>query len=214
MKEIRMFDVIHHTVKAFSHARLGPWQGLGDALLVGEGNLSFAKSLLSQPTAQITHMTATTYEKERNVSDNARQNALYLKQCGVLVIHGVDATNLEKSFRPHEFNTVIFQFPNVGSREAKYGQNPNHVMIRKFLRSAVQFLKPDGNVLITAVDNPHYQGTFRFNDSADFAGYEITKTWPFDPFLFSGYAHTNTNDDDSALDDHNRFVTHVFRLNA
>jgi hypothetical protein len=85
-------------------------------------------------------------------------------------------------------------------------------MIRKFLRSAEKFLKPDGKILITAVDNPHYQGVFRFEDAAKFAGYKIIETWPFDPSLFSGYAHTNTNDEGSALDGHSRFVTHVFRL--
>ena len=54
-----MFDVIYDTVKAFSQIRFGPWQGLGNVLLVGEGNLSFAKSLFRHPTAHITHMTAT-----------------------------------------------------------------------------------------------------------------------------------------------------------
>mgnify|MGYP002713193696 CR=1 FL=1 len=207
-----MFDVIGQTVKAFSQIRLGPWQNLGDTLLVGEGNLSFAKSLLSQPAAQITHMTATTYEKERNLSDEAQQNASLLQRYGALVMHGVDATHLERSFRPYEFDTIIFQFPNVGSRKAKYGQNPDHIMIRKFLHSAERIFKPDGKVLITAVDSPHYQGVFRFDDAAKFAGYEITETWPFDPSLFSGYAHTNTNDEDSALDGHSRFVTHVFGI--
>lgn len=207
-----MFDVIGQTAKAFSQIRLGPWQNLGDTLFIGEGNLSFAKSLLSHPTAQITHMTATTYEKERNLSNDAKRNASFLQQYRALVMHGVDATHLDKSLRPHEFDTIIFQFPNVGSREAKYGQNPNHIMIRKFLRSAEKFLKSDGKILITAVDNPHYQGVFRFEDAAEFAGYKIIETWPFDPSLFSGYAHTNTNDEDSALGGHRRFVTHVFRI--
>ena len=207
-----MFDVIGQTVKAFSQIRLGPWQNLGDTLLVGEGNLSFATSLLSQPAAQITHMAATTYEKERNISEETRQNASYLQRCGTSVMHGIDATHLERHFKPHEFDTIIFQFPNVGSREAKYGQNPNHIMIRKFLRSAERILKPDGKILITAVDSPHYQGAFRFEEAAEFAGYKIIETWLFDPSLFSGYAHTNTNDEDSALDGHSRFVTHVFGI--
>ncbi len=147
-----MFNIVGQTVKAFSQIRIGPWQSLGDILLVGEGNLSFAKSLLRQPAAQITHMTATTYEKEKDLSYQARHNAAQLGCCGTLVIHGVDATCLEKSLGPHKFDTIIFQFPNVGSREAKYGQNPNHIMIRKFLRSASLFLKPDAKILITVVD--------------------------------------------------------------
>ncbi len=78
-----MFDVIRYTVNAFSQIRLDPWQGLGDTLLVGEGNLSFAKSLLRQPAAQVSHMTATTYEKEKDLSDEARQNAALLQRCAL-----------------------------------------------------------------------------------------------------------------------------------
>lgn len=207
-----MFDVIGHTVRAFSQIRLGPWQSLGDTLLVGEGNLSFAKSLLRQPAVQIDHITATTYEKEKDLSDEARQNASLLQRYGALIMHDVDATHLEKSFRPHEFDTIIFQFPNVGSRDAKHGHNPNHVMIRKFLRSAAPYLAPSGKTLISAVDSPHYQGAFQFDDAAAFAGYRMPESYPFDPSLFPGYSHTNTNDDESALDEHSRFATWVFRL--
>ncbi len=74
--------------------RMGPWQALGNVLLVGEGNLSFANSLLKIPNAQITEMTATTFEKENNVSDDTRQNAQKLQGNGALVLHGVDATQL------------------------------------------------------------------------------------------------------------------------
>ncbi|MFP4386927.1 MAG: hypothetical protein ACLFP8_07700 [Alphaproteobacteria bacterium] len=48
--------------------------------------------------------------------------------------------------------------------------------------------------------------------AAAFAGYETPETYPFDPSLFPGYSHTNTNDDESALDEHCRFATWVFRL--
>lgn len=207
-----MFDVIRATVSAFSQMRRGPWQELGDILLVGEGNLSFAKSLLCQPTARITHMIATTYETEKNLSDETRQSVADLRRHGATVMHGVDATHLEKSLRPQEFDTVVFQFPNVGSREAKYGHNPNHVLIRNFLRSAAAYLAPSGKILISAVDSPHYQGAFQFDEAAAFAGYQMPEFYPFDPAMFPGYSHTNTNDDESALDGHSRFATWVFRL--
>jgi len=127
-------------------------------------------------------------------------------------MHDVDATHLEQSLIPHKFDTIIFQFPNVGSREAIYGRNPNFIMIRKFLRSAAPYLAPAGKILISVVDNPHYHGAFQFDEAAAFSGYEQPEAYPFDPSLFSGYSHTNTNDDDSALDDHSRFTTWVFRL--
>lgn len=206
-----MFDVIGQTVKAFSQIRLDPWCHLGDVLLVGEGNLSFAKSLLSIPASQITHMTATTYEKPRMLSDETVMHAQVLQRCGVNVMHGVDATKLNEALPREKFDTIIFQFPNVGSREAKYGRNPNYVLVRKFLRSAKECLKPNGKVLITAVDSPHYEGVFQFDEAAEFADFNAPESYPFDPSLFSGYAHTNTNDDNSALEEHNKFVTWVFK---
>jgi hypothetical protein len=208
-----MFDVVRSTVNAFAQLRLNPWFALGDVLLVGEGNLSFAKSLLhQQPLAQITQMTATTFENGKELSQDAIEAASWLKSSGAMIVHGVDATRLDKKFKQFEYDTIIFQFPHVGSREAKYGHNPNHILVRNFLRSASVCLKPDGKVLITAVNNPHYRGAFQFDDAAVFAGYEVPETYPFDPSDFSGYSHINTNDEESAIEDHRRFATWVFRL--
>lgn len=206
-----MFDVIGQTVKAFSQMRLGLWCHLGDVLLVGEGNLSFAKSLLNLPASQITHMTATTYEKPGVLKDDTVKNAKALRQRDAVVMHGIDAAKLDGVFHREKFDTIVFQFPNVGSREAKYGRNPNYVLVRKFLRSAKDCLKLHGKIVITAVDSPHYEGAFQFEEAAEFAGLTAPESYPFDPSLFSGYAHTNTNDDDSALDEHAKFITWVFR---
>ena len=180
-------------------------------MLVGEGNLSFAKSLLILPQAGVTHITATVFEREQSLSEITLKNAQAIKQADGEVLYGIDATRLDKNFAHQQFDTIIFQFPNVGSREGNHGHTSNHVMIRRFLRSAVPYLNEDGRVLITVVDNSHYQGVFKFDEAAAFAGYDIPQCYPFDPSLFSGYSHVNTNDDDSALDDHSRFATWVFR---
>ena len=211
-RKTNMFDVIGNTVNVFTKMHLGPWQDLGDTLLAGEGNMSFAKSLLLKPATQITRMIVTIFEKERSLTNEAVNNTNTLKRCGTFVMFGIDATRLEDNFKPDEFDTIIFQFPNVGSRDAKYGHNPNHVLIRKFLRSAVACLKPSGKIMVTAVDSPHYQGVFQFEEAAEFAGCEILETYPFDLSMFPGYSHTNTNDDESALDDYDRFKTWVFGL--
>ena len=146
-----------------------------------------------------------------DLSDEAQQNTHILKCKGVSVLHNVDATKLEQTLKPQKFDTIIFQFPNVGSRDPKHGHNPNHVMIRKFLRSAREYLEPNGQIMISAVDNPHYEGLFKFDDAAKFASYETPESCPFDPSMFSGYSHVNTNDEDSALEKHNKFATWVFK---
>lgn len=155
-------------------------------------------------------MTATTYEKVRDLNDETTSNAHELKRLRAIVLHGIDATKPEKTLRQHEYDTIIFQFPNVGSRDAKYGRNPNHVLIRNFLRSAREYLASSGKVIITAVDSPHYEGAFNFEEAAAFADYKVSATYTFDPSIFPGYSHINTNNEESALDGHGRFITWVF----
>ena len=200
-----MFNIIGQTFKAFLLNNLYPWSNLGNILLVGEGNLSFSKSLLVNPMISIETITATTYENDRSLSEETIQNAKWLKSQNITVKHGIDATKLNFKIK---FDTIVFQFPNVGSRDPKYGQNPNHIMIKKFLDQSKNILSDDGKILITIVDSPYYKGAFKFDD---IKGYKKPEIFPFDPRYFMGYNHTNTNDDKSALNKYHRFITYVFR---
>lgn len=184
----------------------------GNTLFVGEGNLSFALSLAKTPGITASNLVTTTFEQTSDLSDEARQNAETLNQSGVSVMNGIDATKLEQYFPHQKFDTITFQFPNAGSREPEYGRNPNYILIRDFLKSAASCLAPNGKILITAVDSPHYQGAFQFEEAAEKAGYNIRGSYPFDPKSFPGYSHTNTNDDDSALEKHDGFKTRIFEL--
>ncbi|HRJ12976.1 MAG TPA: DUF2431 domain-containing protein, partial [Alphaproteobacteria bacterium] len=51
------------------------WENLGDVLLLGEGNLSFANSLLRQSAFEITNLIATTFDGKRRLTEEARKNA-------------------------------------------------------------------------------------------------------------------------------------------
>lgn len=185
---------------------------IGKILFVGEGNLSFALAVSNMQQISAKDITAATYEDERNISDITRRNAARLLEKGATVLHGVDATNLEKFFRYRHFDTIVFQFPNVGSRIPFEGRNPNFILIRDFLRSARKCLNPHGKVMITAVDSPHYQGAFHFEEAAGIAGFNKPDVYSFDPAKLPAYIHTNTNDENSALDGHNKFSTWVFSL--
>ena len=184
----------------------------GSTLFVGEGNLSFALSIAKAPGISASKLVVTTYEKDSDLSKEAQQNSKILKQSGACVLNGIDAKKLDQYFTHQKFDTIVFQFPNAGSREPEYGRNPNYILIRNFLKSAATCLAPHGKILITAVDSPHYQGAFQFEEAAEKASYSIIGLYAFDPASFPGYSHTNTNDDDSALEKHDEFKTWVFEL--
>jgi len=63
----------------------------GETLLVGEGNLSFAKSLSEISGIDPAKIIASTYESEKDLSDTAKENAGALKRKGMTVLHDIDA---------------------------------------------------------------------------------------------------------------------------
>ncbi|PRD45062.1 hypothetical protein C5748_02200 [Phyllobacterium phragmitis] len=157
-------------------------------MLLGEGNLSFSVSL-AQLAEQNVDMVSTTFEKEVHYSETAAKNARFLRRRGIKVLSGVDATDLTKFFGPVRFDLIVFQFPNVGSREPLYGRNPNHVLVRRVLGSAGSHLSYKGQVAITVVNSPHYDGAFDMDSAAKRNGYEPPRAHPFKFSDYPGYTH-------------------------
>src|SRR5690349_2936705 len=93
----------------------------GDTLLVGEGNFSFTASLVFDHCVNPIQITSTINENVRNISNDAKVNARSLLSAGVTVLDTVDATRLDRTFHHRQFDMIIFQFPNAGSREPNRG---------------------------------------------------------------------------------------------
>ncbi|MBA5775679.1 DUF2431 domain-containing protein [Stappia sp. F7233] len=184
----------------------------GRVLFVGEGNLSFSLSLAKLKPAATRDFVATTFESFRKLSPAALQNAGYLARAGAKVLYGIDATQLEQHFGVAKFHTIIFNFPNVASRSPIYGRNPNHILARRFLRSAAKQLGRGGLVVMTVVDSSFYAGAFNLPAAARFAGFDEPKIHEFKPSRFPGYMHANTLGGQSALARYREFSTWVFRL--
>lgn len=184
----------------------------GRTLLVGEGNLSFTLSLAENPSIIPGRLIATTFENRDELSEEARANSELLSARGVTVLHGVDATALRDSLGSWLFDNIVFQFPHVGMREAVEGRNPNFILIRDFLMSAASQLHHGGQVLISAVDTPHYQGAFQFLEAAEITGFNPPELYEFDLSEYSAYAHTMAHQTGSALENHDAFSTWVFKL--
>jgi len=184
----------------------------GRTLLVGEGNFSFALSLAKKSQISATKLVATTFEKRRNLSEEATTNVAKLKLKGTMVLYDVDATKLSAVFGSWLFDNIIFQFPHAGSRDAVEGHNPNFILVRDFLVSAKSQLQRGGKVLISAVDTPHYRGAFQFEEAAKIAGFKPPEIYKFDPNAFPKYEHTMTHQNGSALENHNKFSTFIFKI--
>ncbi len=183
----------------------------GPSLFVGEGNMSFSRSFTNDRNIHPRFLTATTFENAEALTEETRKNASLLRAHGAFVRHNIDATTLERHFSYAKFSTIIFNFPNVASRDPKFGRNPNHTLVRRFLSSAKDILDQDGLVLISTVDSPHWRGAFQFPLAAKKSRFEISNVYRFYPSRFCGYTHTNTHDNDSALSSDDKFCTWVFR---
>lgn len=181
----------------------------GPTLFVGEGNLSFSLCVAKQ-MQKLPVIVSTTFEPREKLSALAKRNAATLEKLGVCVLHEIDATRLQRNFRSG-FKTIVFQFPNSGSRRPIYGRTANHHLVRRFLRSSSRCLKKKGQVVITTVDSTHYHGAFDIPEAANVAGFSIKSVHPFFRTHWHGYEHCNTLDIGSALRASYRACTWVLK---
>jgi 25S rRNA (uracil2634-N3)-methyltransferase len=182
---------------------------------VGEGNLSFALCIAEKlDKLSRRAICATTFELSDAWSETTKSNARKLAGLGCKVMDGVDAQKVDILFGKAVFGLVIFQFPNVGSRQPKHGRNPNHVLLRRFLKSAANAAKAGGQICVTTINSPYYDGSFSVDEAAHWAGLPKPVAHRFDPKRFSNYDHVNTRDQaESAVSTSDKFVTFVFENN-
>lgn len=123
-----------------------------------------------------------------------------LEKIGVNVLQEIDATKQHKIFNKISFDTIIFQFPHIGSREMVNGMNPNYVLVRDFITSACKVLKMHGIILITVVDNDYHNNIFNFAKIAELYGLSLPIKYVLDPDDYPDYIHTMAHKEVSAID--------------
>ncbi len=150
---------------------------------------------------------ASTYEDYSELCALGKHNVKLLKTLGIETRFSVDATKLHNIWGEGIFDTIIFHFPNVGSREPVEGHNPNYILVRDFIGSALKILKSNGVIIITAVDSDYYNNMVKFEGIAKL--YSISKPikYTFDPADYPEYQHTKTNEEESAIEDYKYFAT-------
>lgn len=102
-----------------------PFSSTDRILLVGEGDFSFAHSLLT--THKCSSLIATSFDKASVVTSKYSQATSHIRSLeaeeGCKVIYGVDATKLGRSgvsdgggkeVKKGGFNRIVFNFPHVG----------------------------------------------------------------------------------------------------
>mmetsp|Transcript_2873 Transcript_2873/g.7259 ORF Transcript_2873/g.7259 Transcript_2873/m.7259 type:complete len:359 (+) Transcript_2873:60-1136(+) len=122
----------------------------GGTLIVGDGNLSFASSMAC--LAADATIVATTFESVENFQTNfasSSKRVQALREKGVRVFHGVDATNLAGTLLAPDaadFSTIIFQFPQHPDRRKI---NKHRELLRGFFASACAKLSANGKVVVS-----------------------------------------------------------------
>ena len=101
-----------------------PFQSTDNILLIGEGDFSFSVALLQRPPLPLEHLppaniTATSYDSEDECYikySEAQQYVRVLREHGVQVLFGVDATKLEKisALKGKTFDRIVWNFPHAG----------------------------------------------------------------------------------------------------
>ncbi|KAH7338577.1 hypothetical protein B0J17DRAFT_657689 [Rhizoctonia solani] len=120
-------------------------------LLIGEGNFSFAHSLLDHPSIPSlppASITATAYDSESECLSkypDAQSHISALRSAGATVLFGVDARHLDKTFplkASKQWDKVVWNFPHVGLSIADQDRNiaANQSTLLGFLASVKPYL--------------------------------------------------------------------------
>ena len=171
-------------------------------LIVGDGNFSFSRSVVTQ-LKNGHNVIASTWEREEDLIKsyaNAERNIISLVARGANVEYQVDATNMHKNMRLLSLirgrspDVIVFNMPHVRFTQNEFlpPSHPRHRdLIRQFLRSARLMKGFRGRVHITQRIDCLGVDHLRVPEIASDEGFEPEQTVPVDDeklrSLFPGY---------------------------
>lgn len=130
-------------------------------LLVGEGDFSFAKSIVEHHGC--CDVTATCFDSRAELLEKynpqAEEHISYLEDEGQTVLYAVDATKLDSTKalkRP--FERIVFNFPHVGGKTKDVNRQVrfNQELLVKFFAAAKVILDAGGTIIVTLFEGEPY----------------------------------------------------------
>ena len=182
-----------------------PFQPADRILLVGEGDFSFARSLLD--THKCVSVLATSFDAQPIVLAKYPQAASNIealeaaRENGSHVMFEVDATKIGKGrigsggkrIKTARFGRIVFNFPHVGgltkdvSRQIRHNQE----LLLGFFKAALPLLTLDGTVIVTVFEGEPYD-TWDLKGLAKTAGLKSRRSFRFQHDAYPEYRHART----------------------
>jgi 25S rRNA (uracil2634-N3)-methyltransferase len=198
-----------------------PFASTDRILLIGDGDLSFARSLVEQHTC--TNVTATVYESREELEGkypNIGENVQVLEDKGANVVYGVDATKVKGKaglggVGIGMMDRVFFNFPHVGgkstdvNRQVRYNQGTISIsqavyqllilaaeLLVSFFQNAMPALAPStagstSSIIVTLFEGEPYT-LWNIRDLARHSGLQVEKSFKFQAKAYPGYKHART----------------------
>ena len=180
----------------------------GRALLVGEGDLSFALALLRSGAVPPRGLVASTLDSEaelrRLYAPWVARTLADLAKLGAATAHEVDATRLsEASTRSRVdpagagFDLVVWNHPHAGFPGVRRGpgfenderwQASHRALVGGFLRGAPAVLRPGGRVVVSSKSGPPF-GAWGIPEMGRAAGLRLASEAPFPRAAFPTFVN-------------------------
>ncbi|KAK5702146.1 hypothetical protein LTR17_022573 [Elasticomyces elasticus] len=176
-----------------------PFHSEDRILLIGEGDFSFAKSLVDHHACY--QVVATCYDSQEALYEKyepqAEQHTKYLEESGQTVLYGINATALDRTKKlvnlGPQWDVIIFNFPHVGGKSKDVNRQVrfNQELLVSFFKAAIPLLADNGTIVVTLFEGEPYD-LWNIRDLARHSALEVQRSFKFAADVYPGYSHART----------------------